>query len=332
VAKILAPRRTPRLLGKDRYARNGIKPSHIAPLRVAQMANFATARCRKVVYINARSWVNTPATATGDTDSDFFTWHSGRGETGSLRLRMVATCDKNTKFDLNITPDGGAEVTETFDVPDGSQAQLKVVRGFIDITPNTLYTGYITVINLKRFPYSVTLYEEHDAGLTPSDASVVDTRAFGNKRPIYDETHSDLVTVSHNLYTTNGRTLFTIHDEWTRTSSTAVNMLDDTSTTVTSSTPGFNLKTDNLAPLHDPTKVPVVLKVYGQVAAGAGVAAVQLRDSSGTVASVTMGTSLGWYTDSTVDLTPGEKYDVYFKGDSVNQATVRSVVCYLWDA
>jgi hypothetical protein len=329
MACIIVPRKVPRLPSPERYVRNGIKPYHVTPMRVGQMANFITCRARKIAYANANPWSSFGV--TGDTDSDWFAFHSGYGASGSLRLRIVAVCAPNTKFDLNVTPNGGSEVTETFEVPASARTQLSIVRGAIDIDPNTLHTGYITTYDTFLQPYSLTVFEEHDGSLATADSTTIDTRKFANKLPVFDGPHQRMVTHLHNLYTTNGRSLLTLHGTWTRTGSTAVNMLDGSSTSVTSATPGFNWNLSNLAPLHDSTTVNAVMRVYGNRAAGVGTNQVQLHDSSGSVATVSLGTTLGWYANTAVSLTPGEKHDVYVKSDSVNLVTVRSVMIYLMD-
>jgi len=333
MTRIVVPIKTPRLYEATRHALNGENPYHLTAAIVGSLCNFATVRCRKVHLQVAGTQIGTGGS---DVDMWFFSFHSGPAAAGALGLRIVASADlPKVKFTISVTPDGGSASTLTLASPPTGFWSTSVLRGLIAIDGDTLHTGFITVPAGFYPPASMTVYEVHDSTLSAADTGTVDTRVFHNKAAIHDAQHQLLVEQSDALYRKQGRSLVNMvavsGSEWTRTSATAVNMIDNTSTSVTSSTPGFNLATDTLAPLHAPTKVKAVLKVYGKRGGGFGSNHVTLRDSSGTVGTVTLPSTIGWVTDSTVELTPGEKYDIYIKSDSVVLATVHSVMLYLWD-
>jgi len=329
---LIVPMKTPRLYNAERHARNGIKPNHVAPLKLGKLYNFGLVRCRKVLFQKA-IYVNSSVYGS-DTQVWFFKFYTGIANAGSLRMRVVAAVEQDCKFDLVITPSGGSPVTTSFDSPSSSILDIRTLTAEVDLTEDKQYEGYVEVKSGYRAPLSLTCYEVHDAALDPADATTCDVRRFYNRAPIYDDPHEVMVEKGHELYKKNGKAMLFLcpdrpTDFWTRTSSTAVNMLDGSSTTVTSSTPGFNFLTDPGGRLSGIGPSAIVW-VYGRRAAGLGANQLQLHDSGGVFVNVTLGSSLDWY--STVfEFTPGEKVDVFYKGDSVNATTIYTVIIHAWD-
>lgn len=101
-----------------------------------------------------------------------------------------------------------------------------------------------------------------------------------------------------------------------------VNIIDQTSATVTANTPGKTLDLTNWATLGR-TGVPVVLWVYASAATSSDTGQVILYDSS-SVAQVTVNinSGAGWYSATgTLPATLG-KYDVHF-GNATSTLTIK---------
>jgi len=252
MTRIVVPRKTPRLYEATRHALNGENPYHLTAAIVGSLCNFATVRCRKTYFQRSGGGY----AAGSNIDIWHFSFHSGAAQSGSIAMRVVASGKAGCKFTLSLTPDGGSTATGTYQVlASGVPGAIGRMTGEMAITGDTLYTGFISVPSGFEVPSSLTLYGVHNESLSASDAGTVDVRVFHNKAAIHDAQHQRLVEQMHSLYQKQGKSLIHLSaddpaDAWTRTTGTAVNMIDGTTTTVTSSTPGFNLALDNLAPRH----------------------------------------------------------------------------------
>lgn len=136
--------------------------------------------------------------------------------------------------------------------------------------------------------------------------------------PIYSAHRTRLLGGVTDALANNGSVLF----NWcvdldasprTNNTTTARNLLDDTSTAVSANTPGFIPPLANARTLMQ-TGANVVVAVYGTPPAGGGT--VTIKDDTGaTVITVTLtaGGALGWYTATGVlPAVDGEKYDIHF--------------------
>lgn len=182
----------------------------------------------------------------------------------------------------------------------------------------------IQLLNELRL-VSVTVYEDHqllsffaDTNTTPA---VVDTNGMVKGKPITSDQVFALINAADKLYK-NGKTLgeWTADypgDERTRSSGTAANIID-ASTTATTTTPGWVISIQHSATL-DTTSVPVTFWCY---AGTAGTGSVQFFDSSNSqVKSLSIG-SAGWYAGTGTLSTSTSKIDVYIAGDGSNNLTL----------
>lgn len=116
------------------------------------------------------------------------------------------------------------------------------------------------------------------------------------------------------------------------TSTTATNIVDGTSTTVSAATPGWTLDLSNASTLRRSPNVPCVIKCYASAAVDAG--AVLLVDSTGaTVATVSIPVGAAAWQSATFNLPASSgKYDLMHKAGTAATTTLYAVSVYPWEA
>jgi hypothetical protein len=201
---------------------------------------------------------------------------------------------------------------------------------YLDVAPSTRYQAKFDEVGHCRLVAAV-VYEL--PATTPAAYPVLSASS-----PIYAAHRTRLLGGVTDALNNNGSVLFNWQAELptsaprSSTSTTARNIVDDTSTTVSASTPGFIPPLANARTLMQ-AGTAVVMSVYGTPpSSGNGV--VTLKDSSGTVlitVTLTAGGGAGWYTASGVlPATDGLKYDVHFGRATVGAqpVTVGAVSIY----
>lgn len=213
----------------------------------------------------------------------------------------------------------------------GGWPNFRVIKNFIDaVSPDTEYYGTFYDVADARI-LSVCIFDlqsltEHFDGYLAQNTTT--------HTPILD-LHRELpVTISNALWQKGGSQVF----NWsvnngttpiTTTSATATNIIDTTSTAVSSATPGYPLDMTDKDRLASGGVVPCVMKMFGKQAS-AGTGSVVLKDSAGsTIATCsTTATTNGW-TSTTFNLPATvDKYDVQFKSTDVNGFDLYAVSVY----
>jgi hypothetical protein len=188
---------------------------------------------------------------------------------------------------------------------------------FPTIPANTWLFGTVSEIDRGRCN-SIAVYEAFRADVTAPPCQ--EGAALGT--PIYDKDRQDAITAARLLWKRGAGRFFSWSvnrdaDVRTRTSATPINVVDNSSTTASSTTLGFYPNAIRRSTIRRGT-VPCKFWVYGSAAAGAG-GIVQLRDSSNAVLATISGiTTAAWY-DTLVNLPATDaKYDVFYRGDGTN--------------
>ncbi len=204
------------------------------------------------------------------------------------------------------------------------------------ILPDQDYRWTVTLYDGAR-AFSMCLYELPEDSVNPStDAGAVDTSLIQVGQAVCDETVSDILTCADKLWRRGGPPLFGASGStdfspqilYARTSTTYANTLDQSVTTVSSSSPGYPVRVQNQHSF-DSINVPCVFYTRAKMAAGAGSGDIRILDNSGTVLATinVTGTSYTWYTATfSLDGTKSaDKIDVQLRGDGANDL---HVVCY----
>jgi hypothetical protein len=157
-----------------------------------------------------------------------------------------------------------------------------------------------------------------------------DVAALTPIQDIHRETPYPLAT---NAWKRNAAQSFTFTvdkdaDARTRTSTTDINLVDNSSTAISSSTPGYVLDFRYKNRLSK-TVVPTTFWAYGKTAGG-GTGHVYLKDSGGAVlATLNINSAANAFYSTTWNAPTTEaKYDLHFDGDGVNLTTVYAAGVY----
>lgn len=202
---------------------------------------------------------------------------------------------------------------------------MAVMWGFVtnDAAPTTLLaptsgTSYsVTVSDRQSRIAACTIFEGSLNATAPfTEGYAVTSRILSTDRSV-------LIPGARNMWKQQGAPLFT----WTvdnqasprtRISATSINAIDDTNTSVATSTPGYTLDL-RYRDRSSASYVPVRFWVYGSSAGTGGT--VLLKASNGSnVASITGITTAGWYSSTLAASFPATlaKYDLHYAGDGTN--------------
>jgi hypothetical protein len=147
-------------------------------------------------------------------------------------------------------------------------------------------------------------------------------------QPVFDVRRSEAMTLGTNMWKWSAAHCFNIICSRTRTSTTDINLIDDTSTAISAATPGYVLDMRYKTTLSQ-SEVPVKVAVHGHCAGG-GTGHVYLKDSAGNVkVTVNINSATpGWFTGTgTLDDVEG-KIDPHYDSDGTNVTTVNAVSCF----
>ncbi|MBL8623786.1 MAG: hypothetical protein JNK64_20930 [Myxococcales bacterium] len=322
---------------------NGMTPSAQFYARLVGVMNHATAYRHRPVY--ARSWAlgNSSYGYSGTTTLGRFRFRTGHG-VSAIRILMIlgrtATGGTGTDPRVTFTIDGSPPLTETFyyglspvaatDAPD----ELAIVGSTIAVSADTAYTGKLEAIDYGRV-LAIVAYELGAETISEStewfSSTIPQARA-----PIFDAFHGRLLQGLSEIHRHNAGTV----THWaqidgsarTRTSATAANLVDGTTTGApTTATPGVKLDLSYRA-TEGVATVPVELAVYGSMSSGSGT--VVLVDSGGTtLATATINSATpAWYTATASLPASLAKYDLKFAGDGTNTISVYAASLIEWEA
>lgn len=307
---------------------------------VQRTRQLFTAACRPDLYTFAAGSASRAsfrfAFRTGTYHSRlhaFVTMQPPRAANGNspsyVRLKIFsdtaeATAVTTTDFYYGASPQGVGVINAS-----GYRVAKTVSLPVVGLSPNTNYYACFyeqdygslqtaTVIEMQ----SMT---EHFDGYLPTnlnqDSEVVST---------YRE---KIATIQKNLWKNSGRSLinWTVADgtaPLTRTSATAINIVDGTSTAVSVSTPGYTLDMRYKTRVSQST-IPGVIKVFGKGSV-ATIGSVTLKDSTGaTLATVSgFGTTASWLSTTFNMPSTLSKYDLHFSSNGANTFSLYAVSIY----
>lgn len=262
---------------------------------------------------------------------------------------MVMSCQNaSTSYDSYARIDiknGGGSVVVTQNVHYGvSPLGPSIAYGWqhlkvqdvwlLGLSTDTDYFGTVYDVDYG-LTQSISLYEcnslSENGGYLPEN--------FTSLTSITDVHHSNVVTMMKNMWSRGGATIlnFTVNDGTSPqqiSTATDTNLIDLTSTSPSSSTPGYTLSIPAAAArLSQTTGVPCVMQVYGKVSANAPQGAVKLKDSGGTTIATCsgFGTTAGWVSTTFNMPTGTDKYDLMFSRAATGLFSVYAVSIYTYE-
>lgn len=322
--------------------------------RLAETFNHVACRLKKQVFFQYQPWDSASAGA-----STIAYWWPTRFRTGEATtgLRVVggilptdyavATGSPSLVVDVRDTSGSGhgssvvsqafytnARTASATVVPDEVTYFSGILRG---LSANTEYQlhNYITEGCRPLFLSVVELDSRH---ADDTVSAVCDPGPFTAEAPVYDLHFSDLVTANNSLWRHNGAQLATWcvdGDEdtaaaWSATSYT--NLIDGSSTSVSASTPGFNLFTQYHNTLSR-TTVPVKACFKVSRSSGTGTCDVRFTDGTNSIEVTGLtgaGTQWGTVT-GTIPTQAGTKWDLQARVSS-GSWIVRAAVLFEYEA
>ena len=331
----------PQVIQHRKYIRNGMYPSTAFYAQAATAENHIVGFRKKQVFgISA-----IPATAVKDVS---LRWccHTGYGTTRLVAYGVAGRPDSGATdptVTISVTIPGGA--TTTFDpvvraagpagTPTDAPSELMPFRAECEVDANQTYEGLIVGADGARI-VSLCIFEESDGYIDEAvDYYNGMTPASGMK--IYDSHRSDLLPGLSNMWRRNGA----LQLNWsradgasrTRTSATAINLIDNTETTTpTADSAGWTLD-GAYRTTSTRAVIPVVIAAYGSMASGTG--RVRLIDTSGnTVGNLAINSATpGWFTANDNLIAAGTKlYAPQFYGDGTNELSISSLSVMEYEA
>lgn len=222
--------------------------------------------------------------------------------------------------------DFGATVSAPGDVPDyfaRMPVYVSTPTMIAAMPSNTWLYGTVAVVNDGRIA-AISVHED------PLVSSPIVDDGIAATSPIYDKDREDVVVASRLMWKRGAGPLFTWQGPRTRSSATAVNAIDDSSTSPSVSTPYFAPNLQYKTTVRRGT-VPCMFFVFGSAPSGSG-GTVTLRDASNTTLATINGiTTVGWYS-TTVNLpaTDGEKYYLFYSGDGTVTFYLEATALLQW--
>ena len=232
----------------------------------------------------------------------------------------------------SVQMDYGGQGTTTVPALEG----YGFVRVTLDIRPDTNYTASFTDYD-GAILVSACVHEES----ATNETGYIDSSDL--MRPVYSTTRQQMMESMDDLWALNASHVFNFtvdtddNARFMTNSSTARNVIDDSSTTVTAATPGYtiDLRYKNR---RSKTTVPCVFRVCGYADTSGRPGAAYLLNSSGTaLATVVIGHNASaapvWWS-ALVDLPATEaKYDIHFAGYGTSSPSNRTYfyACSLYE-
>ena len=339
------PRQARRALQTQQWVVNGRYPDASMYTLLAADANHCARYLTKQIFTWSTPIANIPTAATQTR------WRFAFHTSPMVRIiwcrAVLGQCDSTAGTDcyatVTIKTTGGSTIgtcefhfgssDSQFDTP----AYFGIMTGplsdsgsLADVTTDADLVGEVTDTSSRIVALSVweeALASDDGNGYLP-DSFTVDT-------PIFDNARERITTLLRNQWKSGGQQLinWTVDKDssaLTRTSATAVNVIDGTSTAPSSSTPGFTLDLSHRSTVRR-TTVPCKFAAYSGMSLG-GTGAVELVDSTNTVkASIAIPASNAWvYT--TVSLPASSaKYDLRFKSDGTHTANLFAISLYEYE-
>lgn len=334
-----------------RFSRNGQHPD-------VGLINAINATANKSILYRTKEIFRAPGTATfplaasgaGDRARWRFAFHTGpyahmlKVAIGTIPQAHGGSPSAVAKSRLDIsTSTSGSPVAAsgsfTHGVNPGGSAStltgwegLKVGTMYISVDPDTDYYGTFYDVDYGRTMFACvwevsSMTENHD-GYLP--------QALATQSHIFSKYRQYPVTILNNLMKRGGATVlnWTVDNgasPITTTSSTATNIIDTSSTTISAATPGYTLDMTGKGRRIDET-VSCVMKAYGSKSSSAPDGSVFLKDSAGTTIASIAGAfqnTAGWQTSGVFQMPAGiDKYDLQFSRAVAGTLSLYAVSIY----
>lgn len=331
----------------DKHARNGFDPQAGLINSLADAGNSALLHRSKEVF----SWHRQLSDVTSTQRDWRFAFHTGvythalfvvmlespvpGGATTSASLTVTIYSDTaeatpvgSTNFVYGPTPSANAN----------SVNHSKLLTNFVDgLSPDTDYYGKISVTN-GGVPLGVSVFDLQTATETFAGYLAQNVTAMS---PLLNVYRSKLATLQKNVWKRGGAKVlnWTVADgvaPLTRTSTTTMNVIDNTSTTISANTPGYTLNMSNKARLSQTSGVPCVMKVFGKMGGAVTGGRVYLKDSGGsTIISIVdqwTSATATWKTSAAFNLpASAAKYDLHYASDGTDEFSLYAVSIYEYE-
>lgn len=332
------------------WCRNGKQPNALFESLKSQSANFASVFRTKEVFRASGQLQNLESPGPGLTPRYYFAFHSGPYAHALYVLPAMAgyaqssTQSSGMQFDLTT---GGVTSSTTFTygtTPYGpvsygpSFESIRTVPQAIAIEPDTDYTVTISSVDngiiVGLVVAELASLTENNQGYAPEN--------FAQGSNIYAENRASLASMSSQLWKRGGAQVMNAYRDngvgataWTISTATPTNIIDGTTTSVTSQSPGWMFDLTGKARLSQNGRVSVRMAAYGEVTSGAAIASVYLLDQNGNVLLELDGfesfTSLTWISDiTTLPATLG-RYYIFARCDGSHLFDLRAISIYEYE-
>jgi hypothetical protein len=342
-------RRIPELLSEYRWCRNVQAPDGRFWKRAADAVNHIAAYRKKTVIEYFNDMSNIPVGASGTNDTYYFGCHTGYGTTTLACNAVMATCDDTNATDPYIELrcqagfSGGVALSGSeyhygaidaspSDVPDEMCWNAYSERS---VAENTDYRVWIRLGDYARI-HSFVVYEWCGSPVDETSDGACDPLVTTGAH-ILDDEIADIAKASSNLTRENCAHIlnFTgweaggssrLPDFW---SIAYTNILDETSTTVTAASPGYEVELSYHRSLAGST-TKVKLAVYAERTAGVGTnSKVRVTDGTNHVEVTGITGGAAWYT--TTGTLPASELKLDIQLLSSSATTIKIYAVSLWE-
>lgn len=317
-----------RLTQVSRYARNNRVPDSSFQNELIGLANSAAAYRGKDIFRSVGSIANTPGSSGGTRTRHRFAFHTGPYcyliAAHFVMAPLLDGAQDSGYSQLTITTTGGGAVGSAKKYapisPGGPASTSDVPNNFVtgtvyvSVSADTDYLGSIIDGDFGRC-LSVDVFE---ILLAPDTGSgFLDSNVVGNG-PIYSTDREDIMPIGDAIWRRGASSLINWCSEVDSAARVIVattadkNVVDNSSATVATSTPGYTLDLTGKATVAS-GGVPVVFTAYGAQSGGlANGSGVKLKDSSGTtLADIHPGTGANaWFSTTLLLPATKAKYDL----------------------
>jgi hypothetical protein len=323
----------PPVIPDQRFNRNGMLPNAALLRRLADTFNWVAHRQKKHIA----SYTQALNDLRGSTGASVWPTYFRTGE-GTKKLQLSlglqasssATPGEVELILTDITGAGAASFSETYrSTVDGSvgvPSSFTHVTRTITAAPNNEFSSYFNYSG--AIPIYFSLAEAPVALADDSLTGICNPAAFVAEGPIYDAHIADLIDANNKLWRHNGSHLISFigfHNFLTggttaftnSTSTTTYNNVQDSSASVTDTSPGWKLYTTYHATANR-TTIPVKMAVQVDRTAGTGTCDIKFTDGTNSVSITGIGdTGDAWSTTTgTIPVQDGTKWDLHWKVSS----------------
>ncbi len=335
-----------------RYARNGSYPHTVLQAQMANEANkLVVYRTKEVARFVQPIGSLAPAAGGSDTTLWRFAFHSGP-YTSTLFVKFYSSQpDQDSPGQASatltietVTPatvgtatlNQGVYTPSPNNVPSNFRStQLVLVdgSGVAPIPPDTDLFGTLAVVNQSR----ILAISVSEGSINPDTDDGFAQTKFALGTPIYDEDRGDVTGLLRDMWKSGSSHLWNYAvqsdaNAVTNSTTTAKNVIDNSSTSVTTATPGATLDLTNCSTVRRASAgVPVTFKVYAARTVSNG--SVTLRDSGGSaVLTVSITGAAGWYSVTGNLPATKAKYDIWYVAGAAGTCTFYASSLYLYEA